>query len=161
MGSPAYFAKLANFEASLRKPALIPFGLFNAQDNLGFIASIPGAGMSFTQASELFNSTQAIDSSAADVITVLVTGNITIMTINYAGSSTIPLGQRFWLRLVEDATGGWTVALPVNLHYDQGFAIDTGATRINILPMRWNGSNWGVFREPVLVAGLALFPSRA
>lgn len=41
MGSPAYWGKLAAFTASLRKPALVAFGTFNAQDKLGFIADIP------------------------------------------------------------------------------------------------------------------------
>ena len=69
MGSPAYFAKLANFEAAARKNALIPFGLFNAQDNLAFIASIPGPN-ALTTASSSFNASLIIDSSAADVISV-------------------------------------------------------------------------------------------
>jgi len=33
-----------NFEASSRKPMLIPFGLFSPTDNLGFIYTIPSAG---------------------------------------------------------------------------------------------------------------------
>ena len=153
MGSPAYFGKLAAFEAALRKPGLVAFGLFNAQDNLGFIAGFPGAGSSFSQSTSAFSSPLVIDTSTADVITVVLTANVASMTLNYGGSSLIPTGQRFWLRLVEDATGGWTVVLPTNLHYDQGFAIDTGATRINILPMRWNSANWEFFEEPFSIPG--------
>ena len=129
----------------MRKPALIPFGLFNAQDDLSFIAAIP-SGQIYSQASQSFSSTLVIDTSAADFITVILTANVTSMTFNYAGSSAIT-GQRFWLRLVENATGGWTVALPANLHYDAPFNLDTGANRINILPVRYNGSNWEFF-EP-------------
>ncbi len=40
MGSPAYWGQLVSFMAGLRKPALIPFGLFSPDDNLGFIASV-------------------------------------------------------------------------------------------------------------------------
>ena len=45
MGSPAFWGMLVNFEAGLRKPALIPFGLFSPGDNLGFIAGIDANGM--------------------------------------------------------------------------------------------------------------------
>lgn len=47
MGSPAYFGKLVNFEASLRKPGFIPFGTFSPGDNLSFIADLPGTTETF------------------------------------------------------------------------------------------------------------------
>lgn len=34
-----YFGQLVNFTSTLRKHLLVAFGLFNADDNLGFIAS--------------------------------------------------------------------------------------------------------------------------
>ena len=122
-------------------------------DNLNFIASIPGAGTVFTQASQAFASSLAIDTSVADIITVILTGSVTSMTLNYGGSSTIPTGQRFWLRFVQNATGGWTVVFPPNLHFDQNFAVDPGANRITILPMRYNGANWEFFEEPFSLPG--------
>ena len=150
MGSPAFFGKLATFESATRKPALVAFGLFNAQDNLAFIASVPTSAI-FSQASQAFSATAAIDSSAADVLTMVLTANVTSMTVNYGGSSSIPTGQRFYLRIVENSVGGWTCALPTNLNVDQGYAIDTGANRINVLPMRYNGANWEFFSAPFSV----------
>jgi hypothetical protein len=42
--SAAHWGQLVNFEASLRKPALVDFGLFSPDDNLAFIASLPSTG---------------------------------------------------------------------------------------------------------------------
>jgi hypothetical protein len=148
MGSPAYWGKLATFTSAERKPGLVAFGLFNAADKLGFVATFPLGPTQFSQSTSFFSSSLIIDTSTADVITVVLTANVTSMTFNYGGSGLIPTGQRFWLRLVEDAAGGWTVALPTNLHVDQGFSIDTGENRINVLPMRWNGANWEFFEQP-------------
>ena len=127
---------------------MVAFGLFNAADNLSFIATFPTGPTQYSQSTSTFSSTLVIDTSTADVITVILTANVTSMTLNYGGSGLIPTGQRFWLRLVENATGGWTVALPANLHYDQNFSVDTVASRITILPIRWNGNNWEFFEEP-------------
>ena len=40
MATPANWGKLVNFTSGLRKPALIPFGYFSPNDNLGFIAGL-------------------------------------------------------------------------------------------------------------------------
>lgn len=152
MGSPAYFGKLATFISAQRKNALVPFGLFNAQDNLAFIASIPTAP-TLASASQAYASTLAIDISAADVITVTLTGNVASMTLNYAGSSTIPSGQRVWIRLVQDSTGGRTVVLPSNLLADQDYAIDPGINRASVLPIFYDTSlgKWKFFTDPFSV----------
>ena len=144
MGSPAFFGKLVNFQAAERKPMLIPFGLFNPQDNLSFIASV-SSGSQLTQATVSYASALVIDVSVADVISVTLTGNVASMTLDYTGVSTIPTGQRLWIRLVQDATGGRTVALPSNLICDSGFAVDHGASRATVLPIQWNGTHWIFF----------------
>jgi hypothetical protein len=148
MGSPSYWGKLVNFEAALRKPGMVAFGLFNPADNLNFIATFPTGPTQFSQSTVSFSSSAVIDTSTADVITILLTAPVTSMVLNYGGGSLIPTGQRFWLRIVEDSTGGWSCALPSNLNVDQSYAIDIGANRINILPMRWNSVNWEFFEEP-------------
>lgn len=149
MGSAAYWGKLAAFEASLRKPALVAFGLFNGADNLSFIADMPSTVVpnSLTTATVTFSSTPAFDANLARVLTIVLTGNVTSSTINFNGSGTIPAGTWVYLRIVEDATGGRTFALPANLHSDS-FVIDSGALRVNILPVRWNGANWEFFAPP-------------
>lgn len=144
---------LVNFCAAERKPALIPFGLFNAQDNLAFIAEIPGFGETLSSATALFNSSLVIDTSAANVISVVLTANVTSMTLNFAGSSTIPTGQWLYIRLIQDSTGNRTVVLPANLIYDQGFAIDPTANRATVLPIQYDTtlSKWKFFAEPFSV----------
>lgn len=158
MGSPAYFGRLANFQASLRKPGLIPFGLFNVQDNLNFLADMPaGATISraLSQASQAYASSLAIDTSAASVITILLTGNVSSTVLNYAGSATIPPGTFLWIRFQQDATGGWTVALPANLVTDPGFAVDPTALRTTVIPIQWNAVNsrWIFTETPFSVPG--------
>jgi|SRR5580704_14995380 hypothetical protein len=143
-GSASFWGQLVNFEAALRKPLLVPFGLFNAQDNLAFIASVSSSsGLSLS--SVAYSSALSIDLSLADVITVLLTGNVASMTLNYAGTANVSVGQRNWIRLLQNATGGWTVNLPANLNYDPAFAVDPDANRATVLPVMWNGANWIFF----------------
>ena len=137
---------------------MIPFGLFNIQDNLAFLADMPGAPTiprAFSQASQLYASALAIDTSAASVITIILTGNVTSTVLNYSGSSTIPPGTFLWVRFQQDATGGRTVALPSNLVIDTGFAIDPTALRTTVLPIQWNPANssWIFFDTPFSVTG--------
>lgn len=152
MGSPALFGKLAAFEAALRKNAFVPFGLFNAQDNLSFIPSI-GQGTTLSTASVAYTSSLVIDTSVADVISATLTGNVASLTLNYGGSATIPSGQRNWIRLVQDSTGGRSVTLPANLLYDQTYGVDTGASRATVLPIQYDtsASKWKFFAEPFSV----------
>lgn len=150
MASPAYWGKLANFEAASRKPALVAFGLFNAQDNLAFIASLPAANSSFSTSTSFFSPTLVVDTSAADVISITLTANVTSMTLNYGGSGIIPNGQRLWIRLIQDATGNRSVVLPTNLIIDQSFAVDPGANRATVLPIQYDTtlSKWKFFDDP-------------
>lgn len=111
------------------------FGLFNAQDNLGFIADFPSQSNRLAEASVAYASALAIDSSVATVISVTLTGNVASMTFSYGGSSTIPSGVWFELRLIQDATGGRTVAWPANLLLDGGFVVDSRAQRATVLQM--------------------------
>lgn len=152
MGSPSYFGKLVNFTAGARKAALIPFGTFSPNDNLGFIATIPGANALIT-ATSVFSTSQAIDTSSADVISVAMTNNITSLVLNYGGSATIPDGTRVWIRLIQDTTGGRTVALPTNLLIDPTYAIDTRPLRATVLPVMYKSSlsKWVFFEEPFSV----------
>lgn len=144
MGSPAFFGKLANFTAAERKPMLILFGTFSPNANLSFIASVD-TGSQLTTETISYSSALVIDTSAADVITIPLTGNVASMTLNYAGSQSIPTGQRVWLRLVQNSVGGWTVVWPTNLNYDQGFAVDPGANRATVIPIQWDGAHWIFF----------------
>lgn len=152
MGSPAFFGKLVNFTAAARKNALIPFGTFSPDDDLSFIASLPGeTAVSITTTA--YASALVIDTSAAVENRVILTGNVASMVLNYAGSVTIPTGTRVWIRLSQDATGNRTVVLPTNLVVDSGFAVDPGASRTTVLPIEWNGSNWIFFDTSFSVQG--------
>lgn len=148
MGSPAYFGKLANFVASLRKPGLVPFGLFNAQDNLAFVADLPSSGHTLTPATVAYSAAPAFDTSTGDVLTIILTGNVTSSTLNYGGSSSIPTGTRVYLKIQEDGVGGHTFVLPTNLHTDS-YVIDTRANRFSMLPIRWNSTTslWEFFSD--------------
>ena len=112
---------------------------------------MPGQGTTLSQSTSAFSSTLDIDTSTADVITVVLTANVTSMTLNYGGSGLIPtFGQRFLA-----AIGGkcdWRVdrgAAGRILRIDPLLTArsDTGANRINILPIRYNGTNWEFFRR--------------
>lgn len=238
MGSPALWGRLVNFEASLRKPALIYFGSFSPGDNLGFIADMPTNGATFSptltppngtrttftfsalplyivwnntvqfqnigytltgpvagiytatfmdyagniltpgstdsiiaqtttlnepssggqqvsRASVAWASNLTIDTSIAQVITVLLTGNVTATNLTYQSSSAVPNGTAVSLRFQQNGTGGWTVTLPANLAHDSGFAIDPGASRTTVLPILYNGNTaeWEFTAAPFSVTG--------
>jgi hypothetical protein len=129
---------------------LVPFGLFGPSDNLSFIATVNSEAQ-LSVAAVAYASALVIDTSLADVITVLLTGNVASMTLNYAGSSVVPVAQRLWIRLLQDSTGGRTVVLPSNLEYDAGFAVDPAANRATVLPIQWNGTEWIFFSAPFSV----------
>lgn len=236
MGSPSLFGKLANFGATLRKPMLIPFGLFSPNDNISFLPDLPGVSQAFTptltapdgtrttfqfaglpaylvwngvdqfqntgytitgpvsgiytatftdyqgnvltpsptddiraagstivpaasapgqlsQANVAYASTLNINVTAAQEISILLTGNVAVTNLQYPFSS-IPQGQWVILRFQQNATGGWTVALPTNLVTDPGFAVDPTPSRTTVLPVSWNGVSWIFFAVPFTVAGL-------
>lgn len=146
MGSPAYWGKLVCFEAGLRKPSLISFGLFSPNDNLGFIASV-NTNSVLSTATVTFASTLVIDTSTAQIITVILTADVASCTLNYAGS-TAPTGLQVYLRIVQNSTGGWTFVLPTNLLLDTGYTVDPGASRVTVLPIEWNGTKWECFAPP-------------
>lgn len=236
MGSPAYFGKLVNFTASLRKPAFIPFGTFSPGDNLSFIADIPTQGATFeytttppdgsrttfrfadlpiyviwngvlqfqnvgytitggignyvvtlidylgnvltpgttdsilaettttvapssthqqSQASVAWASPLTINTAAAQVLSILLTGNVASTVLTY-GLSAIPDGTIVELRFTQDGTGGWTVALPSNLNYSAGFAIDPTPSTTTVLDIRWNlaAGKWLFANTPFTVPGI-------
>ena len=115
----------------------------------------PTIPRALSRASQLYQSALAIDTSAAAVITIQLTGNVASTVLNYTGSSTIPPGTFLWIRFQQNGTGGWTVALPANLVVDTGFAIDPTPSRTTVLPIQWNPANssWIFFDSPFSVAG--------
>jgi hypothetical protein len=147
MASGSYFGKLATFISGERKPALVPFGLFNAQDNLAFVAGFPTQNQQYTVGSTAYASALVIDSIAFEVNTITLTGNVASTTLNYGGSPTVPQGWWVILRFVQDATGGRTVVLPTNLIVDSGFVIDPTALRATILPIQYDSvlAKWKFF----------------
>lgn len=237
MASPAYFGKLVCFTSSLRKPALIPFGLFSPQDNLSFIADMPGntttfqntltppdgirntflfselpiyiiwnglqqrEGVGFTLTGPVagiyavqftdfagniltpgatddiyaettilnipsqpgtlptkvavpWASNLIIDTSLAQIITVLLTDNVVSTTLIY-GPSAIPNNVDVMLRFTQDSVGAHTVALPSNLAFDTGFAIDQGANRTTVMQLLYNSNtgSWIFAATPFSVQG--------
>jgi hypothetical protein len=153
MGSPSYFGKLVNFAAAARKNAFIPFGLFGPQDAawLGVVVAVPISPVqSITEYGAV--GTQTIDSSSANVFQIFVLGNITAMTINYAGSSLIPTGTAIELRFIMQTTS-FTVVLPPNVIVDQGFAVDPGPNRTTVLPIIYDGNNWVMNGQAFSVQG--------
>jgi hypothetical protein len=79
MGAPNLFGKLANFEAALRKPGLVLFGLFNPVDNLNFIADLSGPA-----------SVATIELTSAALLS-LHTSPITLVAAAGAGTLLIPV----------------------------------------------------------------------
>ena len=151
MGSPAQFAKLANNLASQRKSLLVPFNLFNAVDNLSFVANDIGT-QELTQA--LFtpgvSPALSIDTSLADVLTIVITThNYTSSHLNYQGGNSPPIGQRCWLRFVQVGSGH-TVATPNNLVHPSGFVISSAIGNATVIPVLWTGSIWVCFENPFI-----------
>jgi len=135
-----------NFNAASRKNNMVRFALFGPNQDLSWIDNQPNGPLSVQSIS--YSSTPAFDASLANVLTITLTGSVTSSTINFAGSGTIPLGQQVYLRIQQNATGGYTFALPGNLLTDPGYSIDPGPSRVTVLPIQFNGTNWEFFAAP-------------
>lgn len=153
IGSPAYFGKLATFASALRKPGLIPFGTFVAADAawLVNIADMPGGGGSggrlLSFATVPWATNLVIDVSAADVISVTLSANVTSSSLNFSGG-TPPLGQQVQLRIIQNGVGAWTFAFPSDVSLDPSFVIDPGPNQVTIMNLEWNGIEWILFSIP-------------
>lgn len=85
MATPANWGKLVNFMAGLRKPALIPFGYFSPNDNIGFIASLDGATIYPTGTTDGIVSTPGHTFVFASAPSFLVVNGMTLYpSIDYA-----------------------------------------------------------------------------
>lgn len=120
-----------------------------ASTNIVPVANISGQ---LSQASVAYSATLVINVTLANVITVLLTGNVTSTVFSYPFSAP-PVGTWLYVRFQQDGTGGWTVILPTNLVTDVGFEVDPGAGRITVLPVEWDGSAWVFLGSPFSVAG--------
>jgi hypothetical protein len=132
-----------NFLAADRKRNAARFGLFRPDQDLSWIDNQPADPL--TLATVNYSATPAFDTSLGQILTITLTGDVTSSSINFSGGANVPVGLQVFLRIVQDATGGRTFALPANLIVDQGFAIDLGANRATVLPIEWNGVNWRFF----------------
>ena len=149
MGSAAYFAKLANFQAAINKPNLVPFNLFNAADNLAFIAAPPANNQLSQTTLTSAASTLSVDTSLAQVITIVLQAAVTTMTLAYSGQGSVPNGYATQLRFNQPASGStYAVTLPANLTVPSGFAVSTANGTATVIPILWNGAQWICGSDP-------------
>lgn len=134
-----------NFMAASRKRNLARFRLFANNQDTSWIDDAPLDPLTTIQVA--YSSVMVIDTSVANVITVILTGNVISTTLNYDGGSPTT-GTTVTLRIVQDATGGHTFALPANLDTDQGYAIDLGPNRVTILPIQYATDHWEFWSAP-------------
>lgn len=106
-----------------------------------------------TQTAIPFAPDLVINVSLAQVITVVVTGNISSTELTYPFSA-VPTGTWLYIRFTMNSRGGWTVVLPTNLSIDSGFAIDPTPFRTTVLPIQYDGVGWVFFNTPFSVTGL-------
>lgn len=156
MGSPAYWGQLVNFLASSRKLSLVPFGLFNSQDNINFIADDnfppPSSDFLFTTAQTFPNpitGAVALDAAVANSISIGVNRSITITQILYNGTSTVPHGAYLYIRYAQDNTGH-AVTLPSNLINVPAFTVPTTPNTTTVLPILFDQilNSWKYFGDP-------------
>lgn len=134
-----------NFMAASRKRNLARFRLFANNQDTGWIDDAPLDPLTSIQA--IYNPVMVIDTATANIITVVLSGNVTSTTLNYDGGSPTT-AVTVSLRIVQDATGGHTFALPSNLQHDQEFAIDPGPNRVTIIPIQFETDHWEFWSEP-------------
>lgn len=84
-----------------------------------------------------YSETMTFDCGEAKLFAVALTGNITTMTITNPAP-----GIELTFRLVQDATGGRTVAWPASVKFAGGSFTLSGAGKADMVTLYWNGSNW-------------------
>lgn len=91
-----------------------------------------------TRVDVAYSATPTFNWNSSNVQSMTLTGNITSLTLSNPGD-----GGRYILILIQDATGGRTVAWPASVKWPGGTAPTlSGANKIDVISLIWNGTSY-------------------
>jgi len=135
-----------NFEAASRKHNMAGFGMFPADRDLDWIAD---AGYSPTPITVAYSATPDFDLSVGNIQRLTLTGNVTSSTFTLNGGLTFPDGYQFYLRILQDSTGGWLFTFPANVRNPANFLVGQDANIMTSFFFEYRGGGWDFSQVPV------------
>ncbi len=135
-----------NFEAASRKHNMAAFGMFPADRDIDWIAD---SGYSPTPVTVAYSTTPVFDLAFGNVQRITLTGNVDSSTFVLNGGLTFPDGYQFYLRVLQDSTGGWLFTFPDNVRNPVNFIVGQDPSIMTSLFFEYRNSGWDFSQVPV------------
>jgi hypothetical protein len=135
-----------NFEAASRKPNMAAFGMFPADRDLDWIAN---SAISPTPVTVAYSATPAFELADGEVQRITLTGDVASSTFILNGGSSIPDGYQFYLRVLQDSTGGRLFTFPANVRNPANFLVGQDANIMTSFFFEYRNSGWDFSQVPV------------
>ena len=137
-----------NFLAAERKPNMKDFGMFPADRDLSWVASIPRCLCDVVQVTA--GATIDLELMQGTTFEVLLTQDVSSFEITLNGSiSAFAEGQTLIVRLIEDSHGAWTYPLPSTVLQPAGYEPLTAANTETTWYLQWSGGVWNFLVLPI------------
>lgn len=135
-----------NFDAASRKHNMAAFGMFPANRNLDWIAD---SGYSPTPVEVAYSAAPDFDLANGDIQRILLTGDVTSSTFTLNGGLSFPDGYQFYLRVMQDSTGGWLFEFPANVRNPANFLVGQDPGIMTSFFFEYRDSGWDFSQVPV------------
>lgn len=135
-----------NFEAASRKHNMAAFGMFPADRDLDWIAD---SGYSPTPVEVAYSTEPTFELANGNVQRITLTGNVDESTFVLNGGSTFPDAYQFYLRVLQDSTGGWLFTFPANVRNPANFLVGQDPSIMTSLFFEYRDGGWDFSQVPV------------
>lgn len=135
-----------NFEAASRKRNMAGFGMFPSDRDLSWIANAEDFQTAVTVP---WSATPTFDLADGTIQRILLTANVTSSSFVFEGGLSIPDGMQFWLHVIQNATGGWTFALPATVRNPGTIKIGADPNTMTTFIFEYRSGGWDFIAPPV------------
>jgi len=135
-----------HFDAAGRKHNMAAFGMFPAYQNIDWIAD---SGYSPTPVEVAYSTTPTFDLAFGNVQRITLTGNVDSSTFVLNGGLAFPDGYQFYLRVLQDSTGGRLFTFPDNVRNPANFLVGQDANIMTSFFFEYRNSGWDFSQVPV------------
>ena len=135
-----------NFEAASRKRNMYGFGMFPANRDLSWIAN---ASESPNPVVVGYSTTPVFDLANGEIQRLTLTGDVASSTIVLNGGTSIQDGTQFYLRIIQDGTGGWLFQWPTNVRNPGIMAVSLDPYMMTSFALEYRNSGWDLVQAAV------------
>lgn len=135
-----------SFEAASRKRNMAGFGMFPADRDLSWIANATESPNPVVVA---YSATPNFDLSDGQIQRITLSGDVTSSTITLDGGTSIPDGTQFYLRVLQNATGGYLFTFPDNVRNPINQIVGTDPNTMTSLFLEYRSGGWDLVQAPV------------